>query len=861
MMTKLFGTWISPQSDYYYSAIILIATCIIDGAIGMIALYLYWRQNMYRFMGNKFLKKNKILPAIEAYEQHKNINPEDKETQKQLCALYVQEEIASDNAIAAYKEALELDPFAKDVCKALAAAYAKRGRLDDEAVTCYGRAVQFFPNTPLFIAMMGRAYHKKGEVKSALEFLERAVELGHEDTFTYEALCALYLKENMYTEKAEQAAQSFLRLKLDAMEPRILLCKIYLSNGDVTASEKEARALLEKEKTSPVFLELYADVLLVKGEYKLAEESYVQVLKQNAENRKVLINLSKAMIFSHRRDEEALEIYQKVKDEMEIPVEIHHLLYDHFLLKRNYAEARKQLYYYAASQNDFKPSLKIMEGLCEKGKDPQGYAYLGNLYLKNRLMPEAAASFKKALSFDGEFPPVLAEGIESYVSAAPDAVLSGALARLYDTDGSRKKSIFILKRALENFPEEKNLQEMLEKTSLEFLKENKEDAEVRFTLACHYKNIRKFDDGIAHFQLCENTEYDEASLFHTAECFMEKDLPDVAAEHLDKLTKRSELKSIEKALVYYTYGAACEKTGKINEALDAYFKAFHENKNYRDVEQKIEKLQKGMTIGSMQTLVVEHPEEIKQRYEIQNEVGKGTFGVVYLAHDTLLERDVAVKILHDRFLFNKRVKERFFKEARASAVLSHKNIISIYDVGELGGKNFICMEYVDGMPLEALIKSGKTFSTDEVRAIALQICDALEHAHQKNIVHGNIHPKNIFMKQDGTVKISDFSLNQTLTEFTNTLSGGSFLENPYLSPEEIIGEENDAQSDMYSLGILLAQLLTGKLPFKDADEKLKDMPPGFDGMDMTFKPVIERCLQKDKTKRYQNIAELKSCIL
>lgn len=861
MMTKLFGTWLNPSSDYYYSAIILIATCIIDGAIGLIALYLYWRQNMYRFMGNKFLKKNKILPAIEAFERHKKINPEDKETQKRLCALYVQEEIASDNAIAAYKEALELDPFAKDVCKALAAAYAKRGRLDDEAVTCYGRAVQFFPNTPLFIAMMGRAYHKKGDVKPALEFLERAVELGHKNTFTYEALCALYLKENMYTEKAKQAAQSFLRLKPDAMEPRILLCKIYLSNADISASEKEARALFEKDRTSPMFLELYADVLLVKGEYKLAEQNYVQVLKQNSENKKILINLSKAMIFSLRRDEEALGIYQKVKDEMEIPAEIHNLLYDHFLLKRNYTEARKQLYYYSAAQNDFKSSLKSMEDLCSKEADAEGYAYLGNLYLKNRLMPEAAASFKKVLSLDGEFPPVLAEGIESYVSAAPDAVLFGALARLYDTDGSREKSIFILKKALEHFPEEKNLQEMLEKICLGFLKENKEDAEVRFTLACHYKNMRKFDDGIAHFQLCENTEYDEASLFHTAECFTAKDLPDVAAEHLQKLIRRSELKNLQKADVYFAYGAACEKTGKINEALEAYFKTFHENKNYPGAEQKIEKLQKGMTLGSMQTLVVEHPEEIKQRYEIQNEVGKGTFGVVYLARDTLLERDVAVKILHDRFLFNKRVKERFFKEARASAVLSHKNIISIYDVGELGGKHYICMEYVDGLSLEALMKNGKTFSTDEVKAIALQICDALEHAHQKNIIHGNIHPKNIFMKQDGTVKISDFSLNQTLTEFTNTLSGGSFLENPYLSPEEIIGEENDARSDMYSLGILLARLLTGKLPFKDADEKLKNLPPVFDDKDATLEFVIEKCLQQDKAKRFQNIAELKSRII
>lgn len=861
MMTKLSGTWLNPSSDYYYSVIILIATCIIDGVIGLIALYLYWRQNMYRLMGNKFLKQNKILPAVEAYERHKKINPEDRETQKRLCALYVQEGIASENAIKSYKEALELDPFQKDICKALAEAYAKQGHLDEEAVTCYGRALQFFPNTPLFIAMMGRAYYKKGDEKSALEFFERAVELGYEDVLMYDDLCVLYLKGQIFNDAAREAADTYLRLAPEAMEPRTLLCKIYLCHDNVTAAEKEARVLLQKNADNIVHLEFYADVMLAKREYKAALQYYNEALKHDADNAALLKKLSKTMILAQRRDEEALEIYKKVKDEEDIPADIHYILYEHFLGMRKYSEARKQLYLFSRFQSDGESMIKTLEDLCAKDEDAEGYAYLGNLHFQNDGAEHAATCYKKALSFETKPVLFLVQSLEPFLHHKPDAELFLGMSRLYDEAGKTREAVLSLHSAFLCFPEIKEVQENLEAAARKYLKENKDDAEIRAVLGTLYEAQKKYDSAIAEFQHCGGTPFEEHALLHMGQCFMEKDLPEIALEHLGKLARRNQFQSVDKAEVFYHYGLACEKAGRISEAVEAYFKTLHENKNFRDTEQKIEKLQKGMTLGSMQTVVVEHPEEIKQRYEIKNEIGKGTFGVVYFARDTLLERDVALKILHDRFLFNRRVKERFFKEARASAVLSHKNIISIYDVGELGGKNFICMEYVDGQPLEKLIKTGKMFSGDDIKNIAFQICDALEHAHQKNIVHGNMHPKNIFLKKDGTVKISDFSLNQTLTEFTNTLSGGSFLENPYLSPEEIIGEENDARSDIYSLGILLAQLLTGELPFKDANEKLKNVLPTLDSEDAVFKPLIKMCVQQDKTKRFQSAAELKNAIM
>ncbi len=202
---------------------------------------------------------------------------------------------------------------------------------------------------------------------------------------------------------------------------------------------------------------------------------------------------------------------------------------------------------------------------------------------------------------------------------------------------------------------------------------------------------------------------------------------------------------------------------------------------------------------------------IQNRYRIEAELGRGGMGVVFRGHDTLLDRDIAIKVLSDPKL-SAEGRARLLREARAAAQLNHPNIVSVYDAGESDGTPFIVMELVEGMSLH----ERPTQSLGETFAVARQVCAALNHAHVRGIIHRDIKPENILIARDGTVKLMDFGLAHfgpsRLTQ-EGALIGTVF----YLAPEQVLGEEVDARTDLYALGVLLYELTTGRLPFSGDD--------------------------------------------
>lgn len=187
--------------------------------------------------------------------------------------------------------------------------------------------------------------------------------------------------------------------------------------------------------------------------------------------------------------------------------------------------------------------------------------------------------------------------------------------------------------------------------------------------------------------------------------------------------------------------------------------------------------------------------------------------IVYKAKDLLLNRIVTIKILREQFTADEEFVRRFRREAQSAASLSHTNIVSIYDVGKDGETEYIVMEYIEGQNLKDIIRNYAPLSTEQTLDLGMQIAEAIRHAHEHHIIHRDIKPHNILVTEDGRIKVTDFGIARAVSAATMTHTGDIVGSVHYLSPEQARGVQTNEQSDVYSLGIILYELLTGKVPY------------------------------------------------
>ena len=266
-------------------------------------------------------------------------------------------------------------------------------------------------------------------------------------------------------------------------------------------------------------------------------------------------------------------------------------------------------------------------------------------------------------------------------------------------------------------------------------------------------------------------------------------------------------------------------------------------------------------------------EVIAERYELEELIGSGGAASVFRAHDRLLERTVALKILRDRHAGDADYVERFRREARAAAQLSHPNIVTLLDRGEDGGRQYIVFEYVDGENLKRLVERRGALSARAALELAIQVGRALAFAHAQGLVHRDVKPQNVLLAEGSRAKVTDFGLARTLEAGGLTQTGTVLGTSDYISPEQASGRRADSRSDVYSLGAVLYELLTGEVPFPGGNpvsvalRHVGDPPPSpaarQPGVPSRLDEAVRTAMAKDPAERFQSmdafVAELETC--
>ena len=255
------------------------------------------------------------------------------------------------------------------------------------------------------------------------------------------------------------------------------------------------------------------------------------------------------------------------------------------------------------------------------------------------------------------------------------------------------------------------------------------------------------------------------------------------------------------------------------------------------------------------------------RYELIEIVGTGGMAIVYRALDQKTGREVAVKLLRPEFERDEEFVRRFSHEAKAAAQVAHENIVNMLDVG-FDGVPYIVMEFVRGQTLKDLIRSVGSIPPRQAVAMALRILAALDHAHRNNIVHRDIKPQNILVDESGMIKVADFGIARVTNSSTMTATGdGSFFGSVhYISPEQARGEKADEKSDLYSVGVVLYEMLTGQVPFDsesavsiaikhigETPRSIRELKPE---LPRALEQILQKALSKDPADRYQSASEM-----
>jgi len=408
------------------------------------------------------------------------------------------------------------------------------------------------------------------------------------------------------------------------------------------------------------------------------------------------------------------------------------------------------------------------------------------------------------------------------------------------------------------------------------LKKEPEDKDALFKLAKQYQAAERYEEAIRMFQqVTDLEEYRKEALQKLGQCFFARKIYDVALDRFNECLGEDAKPTRENIDVFYDIGCAYQAKGDYDKAKNTFGKVMAIDYYYRDIQ---ERLRTSEQLAAHETGDLNAPTRVIPamapstdmesqphiRYKIIRKIGEGGMGVVYLANDTKLNREVAWKVLPPALARNETMKNRMLIEARAAAKLSHRYIIAIYDIIMMENECSIIMEYIDGIALQAILQEQPSLPLDQALRYGSQVSEALEAAHHAGIIHRDLKPANIMItSQQNDVKVVDFGLARLGDDVQMTREGCILGTIPYMAPEQIMAREIGPYTDIYAWGIMMYEMLAGRTPFIGENilaQHLHNTPPNLSDyrkdIPDALTDLVCACLEKDPKDRPGNCGEI-----
>jgi tetratricopeptide (TPR) repeat protein/tRNA A-37 threonylcarbamoyl transferase component Bud32 len=749
---------------------------------------------------------------------------------------------------------------------------------------------------------LAEAYHQKGMLNEALETCKKIDRLHPVTDFSrqvaslgvrymrYHLVYAHVLYARKRYDEAMQVIERLRFLKGHLSDKFHLAAQIHLVRGhvDQAVSEYEQMWKVRQDRADKIVKNLQAiivkhprgvkahrllqEIQKSRGQLQAMAAEWEKAVRGGAKDPSEVYRLGYYYQFEGQQPK-ALELFQQYAQQHPEDHELHWVLGDLFSERGDFGKAMAE-YRQVAEQSPEKLSLVLdkLDRLAHHASDRQKPAVVSeliHLYLQS-------GNFAAARKWLEMVAPSSALGAE--MKGAVMGMLAACLERHEET-GEMDAAKTILEMILLLDPNNATYQDRL--TQMEEILVQKKIAEqeemirtgrlsgqeanwVLYELGETYlKRGESEDKVLSVYQQLARSEspFQHHALLRLGLTFLHKGLEDLAQNQFDKL-QQAALPEAKKTEYFYDIGFAYEKMGYPDRAREYYKRVFELNANYQDVAQRLAQLpQKTIAPAAAAAPAAAKPSMsvVEERYEQIVRIGAGGMGTVFRAIDRVLRRPVALKFMKDEYQSDGEAVARFIREAQAASHLKHPGIVAIYDI-HVREPIYIAMEFVEGSTLRDIMKRGE-MSFEGAFPVIEQTCAALAYAHSQGVVHRDIKPDNILVAKGGVVKIVDFGLARVQEEFSAMTRTGTVMGTPvYMAPEQIQGKVVDLRTDMYAFGVMLYEMLAGKVPFGEGDiayRQIHETPmlPGLINPKIPkhLETIVMTCLKKRPEDRYPNM--------
>lgn len=734
-----------------------------------------------------------------------------------------------------------------------------------EAIAYYQAAIQWLPrNKPLRYALMLSCI-ENNQVQPVLDFCRKQLS---QEVLDPNVLDILTLCLSQCEEVDRETLEFLESIYAKCMDNEKLCVALALIYSQVKNYSQRALAVYEKAlRVKPDDLALLgcqARCYEQMGDYNRSLKVYERIRMAIPDDVTITNRLAKLYAKMNLRSRESLEIIQQASSEdpfdRELQLHLMEMLFQMELVDQGWQVVDSIVARIPESLPDVIKRLEQLKGTSLWTSET--ILKLSALYIDAGRIDQA---LRELTTLQSDYHRFCGELIDCYTKIiTKDSVnVQVRIERgvIYKLTGRFEEAIADLEAAYELAKENANVLYELAETYAACVAAQKEpDLAMMNKLGQLYFELGELDDCIATYQkVLQHKKDSPDAVLALGKCFHKKALLEVAYRYYTKLEKTNDVKDL-----LYQLGDDFYTRGEFEKAIAAFQEIMAVDITHRDVSMKVRELREEMENaaipeGQHRSIWAQLNTRARRRFKLLEEIGRGSMGLVFKAHDRELDELVVLKILPAHFSRDEEAVARFRQEAKAARRLTHPNIVRIFDIGEEEGRKYISMEFIEGEDLKQIIAAKQKLSLSEVLYYAIEIALGLAYAHGMDILHLDIKPANVMIAKDQKVKLTDFGIATVMTE-AQQISSEIIVGTPlYMSPEQNEGKPCSAASDVYSLGVVMYEMLMGHPPFRlgnVAYHHIFTKPPAMKGVKKRLAVMVMRCLEKGPANRYASIEEL-----